>query len=422
MYWKLKSEFGVFLPLLVLLQISVQMFRVSGLHNSQLLIDVGEKVIQRANPYIPMQPYGAFPGLVYWVINLFSFGFNSPIIFLLLNLFGIFALISFLLPDLKNKKKLSIFSILLFTAPIRALEANVQHTGIIFGSLVIGDLLYKSAANNKHPLLRQCIAILFFLLAFEIKPQIALPFIFIWLIQERVMNTVYIILAEIISIHILIDIWVGRILEFDHLKVWLYMKNDSLTISEQTSFWKLLQMQDFIQLDWFKFSFGLYGIGLILLIYFVLRKPNVVLLRWAILLPTATAYLHLYDLVVFAIVVCYWAVLKMEFKGAIFSLGLITIPSRFNSLSEIINGLVFIFAVSLIIYLNQKEEIPQNKKVRFIELILAFLSILIISRLTITLEEKVSIQVTIMMIIVIIWVNRNRYHSRRINIPEPLLL
>ena len=107
MYWKLKSEFGVFLPLLVLLQISVQMFRVSGLHNSQLLIDVGEKVIQRANPYIPMQPYGAFPGLVYWVINLFSFGFNSPIIFLLLNLFGIFALISFLLPDLKNKKKLS---------------------------------------------------------------------------------------------------------------------------------------------------------------------------------------------------------------------------------------------------------------------------------------------------------------------------
>ena len=410
------------MPLLVLLQILVQMFRVSGLHNSQLLIDVGEKVIQRANPYIPMQPYGAFSGLVYWVINLFSFGFHSPAIFLLLNLFGIFALIGFLLPDLKNKNKLSIFSILLFTAPIRALEANVQHTGIIFGSLIIGDLLYKSAAHNKYPLLRQCIAILFFLLAFEIKPQIALPFIFIWLIQGKIMKPVFIFLAEIIFIHILIDIWVQRILEIDHLKVWLYMKNDSLTISEQASFWKLLQMQDFIKLDWFKFSFVLYGIGLILLIYSAFRKPNIVLLRWSILLPTVTAYLHLYDLVVFAIIVCYWALFKMEYKGAIFLLGLITIPTKFNSLSEMINGLVFIIAVSLIIYLNQKEEIQKNIKVRCIELALAFLSMLIISRLTISLEEKVSIQVTIMMISVIIWINRNRDKSRQTNIPEPLIL
>ena len=132
----LHSELGVFLPILVMGQTLVLVLRVSGLHNTQLLVDVGEKVIQKNNPYLPMQPYSAFPGFIYRVIDFFSFGMNSPIIFILLNLIGIYSLINFLLPDLQNKDKLFIFSILLFTSPMRALVANVQHTGIILGSLI----------------------------------------------------------------------------------------------------------------------------------------------------------------------------------------------------------------------------------------------------------------------------------------------
>ena len=62
------------------------------------VVDVGEKVIQKNNPYLPMQPYSAFPGFIYRVIDFFSFGMNSPIIFILLNLIGIYSLINFLLP------------------------------------------------------------------------------------------------------------------------------------------------------------------------------------------------------------------------------------------------------------------------------------------------------------------------------------
>ena len=193
-----------------------------------------------------------------------------------------------------------------------------------------------------------------------------------------------------------------RILELDQLKVWLYMKNDALTISEQTSLWKLLQMQNLVGIDWFKLSFAFYFIGLFMLAYLALRRPTDSLLRWAVFLPTVTAYLHLYDLITFAIVICYWAIFNARYRGAMLLLGLITIPTRLNSLNEYFNSSIFIFAVGLIIFFNWNRKIYQDRKSAYLEMMLAFFTVLIISRLHFSLEEKVSIQVTMVMTSVIL--------------------
>ena len=368
--------------------------RVQGLHNSQLLIDVGDEVIHRTNPFVPPQPYGTFSGLIYFILHKITFSTQNPLIFILLNLLGIFLLITYFNKEMSNYEKLFLLSILLFTSPIRALVGNVQHTGVILGSLIVGGIFYKYSLNSKHKVLLFVCASLSFVFAIDLKPQIALPYIIIFILLNRTIKLMLLTLILIILNHLIVDLWVGRFLEFDQIAVWRLMEKDSLAVSEQTSIWKLLNELFSSNIDWFKISFVLYICGIISLVYLTIKKPKSFYLQVALLLPLVTAYLHLYDIVLLAIMVVSWAMRNTKRMPSVFLLGLLTIPVDINSNIDKFYWLVFLLPSFLVLHYRLRGKVKIGI-IFGIEIFMAYVVVLYISRLSETIEFKVSIQIAI---------------------------
>lgn len=409
----MRAKLGIVLPVIILLEFLVLAFRVHGLHNSQLLVNVGDKIIHQANPYIPMQPYGASPGLIYWLIEKITFGTQSPFFFIGLNIAGIVLLINFMFPKETPKLKAIILSVLLLSSPIRALVASVQHTGIIIGAILLGAHLLRKSDDSKRSALYLLAGCGFFVFALEIKPQIAIPFVAVWIIAERCFKLIPIILLQFFLINLAIDLWVGRFLEIDRLNVWKLMRGDALTISEQSSLWKLLGHFTSSNIDWFKISFCIYLLGFALLLLKAFKNPKPELLRWALLLPVTTAYLHLYDIVILAIYIAFWTTSKFNRAGSFFLLGLVIIPTRFTSMSEVANGIAFLAAVAILLSFNRRE--ISLKELIYIsgEVVIAILAVSIISRLNMALEMRVSVQITVLMILTSIFLINDVRNSLR---------
>jgi hypothetical protein len=294
-------------------------------------VDVGTKIIGHQNPYDPPQPYGGFPGLIYLAIVKLSFS-NSPWIFISLNIVGVVLLLNYLLPSSTGYAKMTILSVLLFTSPIRALTANVQHTGVILGSCILATYLFAKKKNNKNIFFLNFIGCSLFIFALEIKPQIAFPFIITWFIINRRLAMFFAFIGEIFVIHVSIDLWVRDILELKLLGVWELMHTNPQAISEQISIWKLLGL--FSSLDLLQISFMLYAIILITIISAAFVKPSNQLLKFALVIPMLTAYLHLYDIIIIAIIICYWLVENKNKFYATFLLGMLIIPTNLNSINQ----------------------------------------------------------------------------------------
>ena len=408
---KASKFFNSILPVIIIIETIVLISRVSGLHNSELLINAGTKIVDKSNPYEPYQPYGTPPALIYWMFHKLTFHTQNPAFFILLNLLGVILVLHFLFPNLSNFSKQKITVLILLTSPIRALVANVQHTGIILGCLLLGYYFTKQHFNRKY-LSPNLIGSIFFLISLEIKPQIALPFILIFIIMNRNFRLFIIISAELIFFRLIIDLWVGRILELEQFRVWKIMQNDNLTISEQTSMWKLLEKYFPNTLNWFQLSFILYIVAVLLLIFIAININNDLILKLALFIPLFTAYLHLYDLVVLAIVISFLVIQSISKFGAVIILGLIILPARFHSPAELANGLVFIFALILIftnLLIEKKYRILGSKILESV-VVLIFIKELAVTGLT--LEEKVSVQISVIFIFGLLYFGQYIYKNR----------
>ena len=102
---------------------------------------------------------------------------------------------------------------------------------------------------------------------------------------------------------------------------------------------------------------------------------------------------------ILAIYIAFWATSKFNRAGSFFLLGLVIIPTRFTSMSEIINGVAFLAAVVILLSFNRRE--ISLKKLIYIsgEVVIAILAVSIISRLNMALEMRVSVQITVLMIL-----------------------
>ena len=394
-----KSKTTLFLVLAVLTETILLILRVKGLHNSELLINVGQKIINGENPYIPLQPYGTFPGLIYWLINFLTFNTGSPFIFIVLNLIGVAFLVQYLVGPLNTNQLLLIISLILITSPIRALTANVQHTGIIIGSLLLGNYLLTKTYKDRIGVIKTCCGAFCYFFAIEIKPQIALPFIIIWIIVLKKYKFIPVLFGIGIFTHLLIDIRYGKFLEVDQFNVWQIMRNDKLTISEQTSIWKVLTYFTSNRIDWFGISFLLYIAVISCLIVIALKTQNDKLLKWSLIIPILTAYLHLYDLVVISIYICYLIISRDKRFGNFILFGLLVIPTRFNTQAEVLNSLVFLLGLAVyLICFWKKTDLLKLLRI-ILEIVIAYILVFVVSRLNLDLETRVSVQLSLALMI-----------------------
>lgn len=389
----IKTRF--FLSLTILLQVCVLLSAVDSLRNSKLLVDAGKDILNGRSPYSTPNPYGTWPGTLYALLDYLSFSSLTLYLVIGLNLCGFALLAKYLVP---NSKLQLVLILSLLTSPVRALISNVQNTGIILGSLIVGiHLLGRFQSSRKQAYIH--LSAFFFLFAFELKPQLALPLIVLVILQRRVLLLLISFVFQMIFIRILLDLWIGEILELEQIRIWKIMRTDPLAVKEQISPWKVLGHFLPNGVDWFVISF-FFTILLILVVALLgLRSQSRNLEVIALALPLTSGYLHYYDLLVLLIFIIAMNLRpeKYLFTGATFSIIFLALPTHLGS-HVVLNEILLIVFINIFLAIYVASDF-RSIMFRLVESGIALAMTSIISSAFDSLELALSCMLTIVFIL-----------------------
>ena len=252
----------------------------------------GQMIWENVDPYSRLM-YVNSP-----VSAVFTFGLSKalpfvfvPVFWQLLNIVGLIVFTRSVVKTEFYRTLPIVFSIFAFLNVTRALFGNVQVTGLVLGLVAIGMILIK---NGKSAF----ISMFPIWVAAEVKPQLALGFIAIFLFQGKIQKLRMFILGLYVLIsHSVVELkfngdinrlWIQKLLRYS---------SGSLREGYEISFWKSLAI-----------SSGQTNIIRILSIIFLLvtlsaiialairNRPEAALFL-ALVFPFQNTYLHLYDLV-----------------------------------------------------------------------------------------------------------------------------
>jgi len=184
-------------------------------------------------------------------------------------------------------------------------------------------------------------------------------------------------------------------------------------VKEQVSPWKLISFFDIDPQYVFILSFLVY-LGLTaLIVKKYLKNPDSKYFVYALLSPSITAYLHLYDLILVVALVVIGLLSSPDRRLLLFALALLFFPIDYSSVTQILITLV---VVLIVVALAQeidflKKVIPDLKSGT--ELLLGFLTTVLFSYFPISLESKVAWQLTICFLALFV-VAKRRVHSESI--------
>jgi hypothetical protein len=387
-----------FLIIILLIEFALLISDSKELRNSKLLVDAGQNILNRESPYSTPNPYGSFPGILFvFIDNLSPFG-NSALIFILLNLCGYIYMVKFIWPKINFYTLIGVTIISFLSSPIRALVSNVQNSGLIIGASLIG-IYFFDLYMNKRQIQHLFISAFCFVFALELKPQLVLPMIVVFIFQTRSYKLLSLVCVELVSIRIVLNLWTGSILELEQYEIWKVMRTDNLAIREQISFWKALDNMISSRIDWFLIS-----ALIVLILTFILallslkfRSRNLIVL--ALFLPLLGGYLQYYSLLPLLAVLVYQVLHGTNFfkYGSMFSLIALILPTYLGSHFKLYDFLL-IMTVNALLFL-----IVNWKFRRFItNLLESFFALLVVNFLSLlNLELEVSLSYLILLIYLI---------------------
>lgn len=310
-------------------QVAILSIGTSELRNSKLLVDAGTDLINGKSPYTTPNPYGSWPGLIFYLIDKVALFGTTAFLILLLNLAGYVFLIKFLFVQIELKNLLNITIISMFTSPIRALFSNVQNTGLILGSALLGVYFYR-LSKSRFKFLFMVLSSFSFLFALELKPQVVLPFIVVFIVQARGYELLVIILIQLVLIRLMVNFWVGQVLEIQQFRIWKVMRTDDLAIREQISIWKITDHFVNFQINWLLVSFILTIFLNGLLIICALKSESKNLLRIALVLPLLSGYMQYYSLLPLLAIIIFQVINNNLYRqhGFMFGLIILVLPTH----------------------------------------------------------------------------------------------
>ena len=255
-------------------------------------IKAGSLIADRINPYEQLMyansPISAlFFYLVSWILP-FSI---LPVMVHLLNVLGALFFLKWYVGQKFNALYLNLFGISLILGVGRALFGNVQVTGITLGLVALAFTL-------GHKLKSPYLSLSLLLLALEIKPQITIPFLVLFIFQKTdVFKKISFLFFAALTLHATVELYFGSNLHFSWLeKVLRYSKNSILQTSYEISIWKginqIIDQQQFLRL----FSLLSIVITLIFVAKYSKSNPEKALFL-ALVFPAFNSYVHLYDYV-----------------------------------------------------------------------------------------------------------------------------
>jgi hypothetical protein len=387
-----------FLITILLIEFALLISDSKELRNSKLLVDAGQNILNKESPYSTPNPYGSFPGMLFVLIdNLSPFG-NSALIFILLNLCGYIYMVKFIWPKIDFYTLIVVTIISFLSSPIRALVSNVQNSGLIIGASLIG-IYFFDLYMNKRQIQHLFISAFCFVFALELKPQLVLPMIVVFIFQKRSYKLLSLVCVELVSIRIVVNLWTGRILELEQYEIWKVMRTDNLAIREQISFWKALDNMISSKIDWFLISAVIVLILTFILALLSLKFRSRKLIVLALFLPLLGGYLQYYSLLPLLAVLVYQVLHGTNFLkyGSMFSLIALVLPTYLGSHFKLYDFLL-IMTVNTLLFL-----IMNWKFLRFItNLLESFSALLVVNFLSLlNLELEVSLSYLILLIYLI---------------------
>ena len=274
-------------------------------------IKAGSLITDRINPYEQLMyansPISAlFFYLVSWILP-FPI---QPVMVHLLNVLGAIFFLTWYAGQKINALYLNLFSITLILGVGRALFGNVQVTGLTLGLVALAFTL-------DHKLKSSYLSLSLLLLALEIKPQITIPFLVLFIFQRTgVFKKIIFLFLSAFTLHATVELYFGSDLHFTWLeKVLRYSRNSILQTSYEISIWKginqIIEQQQFLRV----ISLLSIVITLILVAKYSKSNPEKALFL-ALIFPIFNSYVHLYDYVGILLIAIRYVTLK-RFESSI---------------------------------------------------------------------------------------------------------
>ena len=255
-------------------------------------IRAGSLIADRTNPYESLM-YANSPvsALFFYLISLLIPFSILPIMIHLLNVVGIVFFLKWYLNQKLNTLVFYILSLLLVSGVGRALFGNVQVTGITLGLVAAAFAINTKYKFNFFP-------IFLLLLAFEIKAQIAIPFLVLYIFQGvGALKKISIFVISTLSIHASIEMYYGGNLHLVWLKkVIKYSQNSVLESSYEISIWKSIN-DVFEQEQLIRILFTITVLFFLLLIMKFSNQNSEKAIFLALVFPIFNSYVHLYDFI-----------------------------------------------------------------------------------------------------------------------------
>jgi hypothetical protein len=297
------------LPVSIITLLAV--FIVMSLNYSTNLADFGDYIkagsliTDRINPYEQLMyansPISAlFFYLVDWILPFPIL----PIMIHLLNTIGALFFLRWYVGQRFNALYLILFAITLILGVGRALFGNVQVTGITLGLVALAFILNKKLKSPYFSL-----SVL--LLALEIKPQITIPFIVLFIFQRTgVLKKVTYLFFSALTLHVTVELYFGGNLHLTWLeKVLRYSRNSTLQSSYEISIWKGINKI----IDQPQFLRVISVLSIVITLFLVARysklNPEKAVFL-ALIFPVFNSYVHLYDYVGILLIAIKYANLK----------------------------------------------------------------------------------------------------------------
>ena len=274
-------------------------------------IKAGSLITDRINPYEQLMyansPISAlFFYLVSWILP-FPI---QPVMVHLLNVLGAIFFLKWYVGKKFNALYLNLFSITLILGVGRALFGNVQVTGITLGLVALAFTL-------DHKLKSSYLSLSLLLLALEIKPQITIPFLVLFIFQRTgVFKKISFLFLSAFTLHATVELYFGSDLHFTWIeKVLKYSKNSILQTSYEISIWKginqIIDQQQFLRV----ISLLSIVITLIFVMKYSKSNPEKALFL-ALIFPFFNSYVHLYDYLGILLIAIKYVTLK-RFESSI---------------------------------------------------------------------------------------------------------
>ena len=209
--------------------------------------EAGNRIVHGLDPYIEGSIDGAFRSgyvapLALWLFTELFPVFLGVFFIRILSLFSLYKLVQSLAPELNRLQIQAIFSILLWTTPIRAIISNTQLTGILIGIYLLATwLCTRSTSRISTLVVQKAISIFLIIIGIDIRPHLFVPAVLIWVVCFSKYRFALLTIVLYLLSRFLIDFASPFNLNSSEISILQSLNSQDLSKSDTTSFLRVIQ-------------------------------------------------------------------------------------------------------------------------------------------------------------------------------------